>query len=90
MEQAVALDLARQGVQVALMVILPMMAVSLFIGLAVSVLQAVTSVQEATLTFVPKLIGIAVVLVILGNWMLIQLVNYTHICFQRVAAIGRL
>ena len=90
MEQAVALDLARQGVQVALMVILPMMAVSLFIGLAVSVLQAVTSVQEATLTFVPKLIGIAVVLVILGNWMLILLVNYTHICFQRVAAIGRL
>jgi flagellar biosynthetic protein FliQ len=90
MEQAYALDLARQGVQVALMVILPMLAVSLFIGLSVSVLQAVTSVQEATLTFVPKLIGIAVVLVIMGNWMLVQLVTYTHVCFERAAAIGRL
>jgi flagellar biosynthetic protein FliQ len=90
MEQGYALELARQGVQVAIMVLLPLMAVSLFIGLAVSVFQAVTQVQEATLTFVPKLLGIAVVLTIMGSWMITQMVGYTHLCFERIAAIGRL
>lgn len=90
MEQGFALQLAREGVQVALMVTLPVMAVSLFIGLLVSVFQAVTQVQEMTLTFVPKLLGIAAVLTFMGNWMLTQLVAYTHVCFERIAAVGRL
>ncbi len=90
LEQGYALELARQGVQVGLMVLLPLLAVSLFIGLLVSVFQAVTQVQEMTLTFVPKLIGIAVMLAIMGSWMLTQLVGYTHVCFERIAAIGRL
>lgn len=90
MEQSLALDLARQGVEVALMVLLPMLAVSLFIGLLVSVFQAVTSIQETTLTFVPKLVGIAAVLTVMGSWMLTQLVGYTHVCFERIASVGRL
>jgi len=90
MEQTYALDLARHGFQTALMVLLPLMAVSLFIGLLVSVFQAVTQVQEATLTFVPKLIGIALVLTFLGSWMLTQLVTFTHLSFSRIAEIGRI
>lgn len=90
MEQTYALQLAREGVQIALMVTLPVIAVSLFIGLLVSVFQAVTQVQEMTLTFVPKLIGIATVLTFMGSWMLTQLVAYTHLCFDRIAAVGRL
>jgi len=90
MEQTYALDLARHGFQTAILILLPMMAVSLFIGLTVSVFQAVTQVQEATLTFVPKLIGIAVVMTFLGSWMLTQLVSFTHLCFSRIAMIGRL
>jgi flagellar biosynthetic protein FliQ len=90
MEQGYALELARQGVQVALMVLLPLMAVSLFLGLLVSVFQAVTQVQEMTLTFVPKLLGVAAVLTFMGSWMLTQLVGYTHVCFQRIAEIGRI
>jgi flagellar biosynthetic protein FliQ len=90
MEQAYALEIGRQGIQVALMVLLPLLAVSLFIGLLVSVFQAVTQVQEMTLTFVPKLVGISVMLTIMGSWILTQLVAFTHLCFDRIAAIGRL
>ena len=90
MEQGFALELARQGVEVALMVLLPILSVALFTGLLVSVFQAVTQVQEATLTFVPKVLAIAVVLTFMGNWMLTQLVGFTHICFQRIASIGRI
>jgi flagellar biosynthetic protein FliQ len=90
MEQTYALDLARHGFQTALMVMLPLMAVSLFIGLLVSVFQSVTQIQEQTLTFVPKLLGIAAVVTFLGSWMLTQLVSFTHLCFTRIAEIGRL
>lgn len=88
MDQGVALELARQGMQVAIMVALPILAVSLFVGVLVSVFQAITSVQEMTLTFVPKLIGAALVGIFLGNWMLAQLVSFTHICFEHIARVN--
>lgn len=69
------------------MVALPVLAVSLFIGIAVSVFQAATSIQEMTLTFVPKLLGIIFVLFLLGSWMLTTLVSFTHVCFERIAHI---
>ncbi|HXH60003.1 MAG TPA: flagellar biosynthetic protein FliQ [Fimbriimonadaceae bacterium] len=82
------MDLARQGVMVAMMVSMPILAVALFFGLVVSVFQAVTQVQELTLTFVPKIIGAAVVLVTMGSWMLGTLVTYATVCFEQAARIG--
>jgi flagellar biosynthetic protein FliQ len=89
MEQGFALEISRQGIQVALIVILPLLAVSLAVGLLVSIFQAVTSVQETTLTFVPKMLAIALVLTFLGNWMMVQLIGFTHVCFERIATVGR-
>ncbi|MBR6469654.1 MAG: flagellar biosynthesis protein FliQ [Lachnospiraceae bacterium] len=54
----------------------PMLLISLIIGLSVSIFQTVTSIQEQTLTFVPKLVGIFVMLMILGNWMLNNMVGF--------------
>ena len=54
----------------------PMLLVAMAIGVFVSLFQAVTQVQEMSLTFVPKLIGVAAVLVFAGNWMLAQLVSW--------------
>lgn len=88
MEQANALNMAQQGVQVAIMVLMPILSVSLFFGLSVSVFQALTQVQEMTLTFAPKLIGVAVVLSTMGNWMLGSVVTYTHACLERVGTVG--
>ena len=88
MDQGSVLEIGRQGMQVALMVALPMLAVSLFLGVLVSIFQAITQVQEATLTFVPKLVGIGLVLTFMGSWMLTTLVTFTHVCFQHMAKLG--
>jgi flagellar biosynthetic protein FliQ len=87
MDSKLALDLAQQGMQVALMVSLPVLAVALFVGLAVSVFQAVTQVHEMTLTFVPKLVGAAVAMGLLGQWMLQKLVAFTLYCFDHAARV---
>ena len=89
MDQGSVIEVGRQGMQVALMVSLPMLAVSLFIGLLVSVFQAITQVQEATLTFVPKLVGIGIVITFMGGWMLTTLVSFTTLCFQHMAHLGK-
>lgn len=90
MNQGVVIDLGRQALQVALMVSLPILAVSLFLGVIVSVFQAITQVQEVTLTFVPKIIGAGLMLLFLGNWMLTTLVAFTTTCLQRAGEIGHL
>ena len=88
MNQALALDTARLGMQTGLMVSLPILATSLFLGLIVSVFQAVTQIQESTLAFVPKLIGVAVAVAIMGNWMIGTMVQFLQLCFMRAAHLG--
>jgi flagellar biosynthetic protein FliQ len=65
----------------------PVLAVSLALGLAVSLFQSVTQIQEATLSFVPKLAGVAVVIVVAGNWMLNQLVAFTNQLFKLIPSL---
>lgn len=70
------------------MVSLPILAVTLFLGLLVSVFQAITQVQEMTLTFVPKLIGVGLVMTFMGGWMLNTLVKFTVLCITKTATVG--
>lgn len=88
MDHTFVLDVGRQGIEVALMVALPILAVTLFLGLLVSVFQAITQVQEQTLTFVPKLVGVGLVLTFMGSWMLNTLVRFTAMCLERIATVG--
>lgn len=83
MDQSIALDIAQKGMEVALMVSLPVLALTLFIGLAVSVFQALTQIQEMTLTYVPKLLAVCALIVGMGNWMLGQLVQFTIYCLEQ-------
>jgi flagellar biosynthetic protein FliQ len=55
---------------------LPMLLTSMVIGLTVSIFQTVTSIQEQTLTFVPKVIGVFIMIMLVGNWMLTELSGY--------------
>jgi flagellar biosynthetic protein FliQ len=87
MQNGEVLLISRQAMEVALMVALPLLSVSLFIGILVSVFQAATSIQEMTLTFVPKVLGFALVVFLLGSWMLTTLVGFTHLCFERIAHV---
>ena len=72
-------EMVRQALYVILETALPLLLVSMAIGLIVSIFQTVTSIQEQTLTFVPKLIGIFLTLMILGGWMMNTMVEYTTI-----------
>jgi flagellar biosynthesis protein FliQ len=65
----------------------PVLIVSLALGLAISLIQSVTQIQEATLTFVPKLAGVAVVLIFAGNWMLHTLLDFTRQMFDLIPSL---
>ncbi len=69
-------DMIRDGLFIVLKTALPLLLVSLCIGLIVSIFQTVTSIQEQTLTFVPKIIGVFLALILLGNWMMNNMVDY--------------
>lgn len=77
MNQDTVVNLASQAMSLSLKVAGPLLLVGLVVGLLVSVFQAVTQIQEQSLTLIPKIVGIAVVVVLLGPWMLGQLVSYT-------------
>ena len=62
----------------------PVLLTALLIGFAVSLFQSVTQIQEVTLTFVPKLAGVALVIVVSGHWMLGQLISFTHQLFDMI------
>ena len=66
----------------------PPLMVALGVGLIISLLQAITQINEATLAFVPKVLAIGVALVLLGPFMLSTLSDYTHTLFDRLIAIG--
>lgn len=65
----------------------PVLAVSLIIGFGVSLMQSVTQIQEFTLTFVPKLIGLGLVLLLGGSWMLAELESFTRHLFDLVPSL---
>jgi len=79
-----AIEILRQLVTTSLMVVSPILLASLVVGLAVSMLQSVTSIQEQTLSFVPKLLAIALVLVIAAPWILRQLMQFTIMYILRI------
>ncbi len=70
-------EMARDALFLIIEVSLPILLVSLIIGLIISIFQTVTSIQEQTLTFVPKIIGVFLALVLLGPWMMGSMVEYT-------------
>ena len=84
MTDTAVIDIALKMMMVAAKVSAPILIVSLAIGLAISLFQSVTQIQEVTLTFVPKLAGVAVVILVSGNWMLGQLVSFTQELFNLI------
>jgi flagellar biosynthetic protein FliQ len=82
------LSLARDSSLVMLYVAGPILGAGLVTGVVVSIFQAVTQVQEASLSFVPKLIAILLVLAFLGHWMLAQLLTYTIGLYSNLNAWG--
>ena len=87
MTDSTVLDIALQTKLVALKLSAPILATSLAIGFAISLFQAMTQIQEFTLSFVPKVIGVGVALIVSGNWMLHTLMDFTVDLFERVPTL---
>ncbi len=84
MNQDTVVNLASQAMSLALKVAGPLLLAALLVGLIVSVFQAVTQIQEQSLSLIPKIVAVAVVIVVLGPWMLGQLVSYTTSLFTSI------
>jgi flagellar biosynthetic protein FliQ len=84
MDQNTAVNMAGQAMTLAMEVGGPLLLVGLTVGLVVSLFQAVTQIQEQTLSFIPKIVGVGVVIIVLGPWMLNQLVDYTQNLFLSI------
>ena len=87
MNDASVTEIAIQSIMLATKLAGPILIVSLLIGLGVGLVQSATQIQEQTLAFVPKLIGIALVIVLTGNWMLAQIISFTQGLFDLVPSL---
>jgi flagellar biosynthetic protein FliQ len=89
MTPEMVLGIARQAIQVTLLVSLPILGIGLLVGVVISLLQAATQIQEMTLTFVPKIVSIFVGLLLLLPWIMNQLMAFTVEMFNNISTIIR-
>ena len=87
MNQDTVVNLATQAMTLGFEVAGPILLVGLVIGLAVSLFQAVTQIQEQSLSFIPKIVGLALVIIILGPWMLDKLINYVTNLYMSIPSL---
>lgn len=88
MNQSQVIDVAREAIFVLLQVSVPLMVIGLVVGLAIAILQALTQIQEVTLTFVPKIILMFLALLVLLPFMLDRLLGFMAGIADRIAGLG--
>jgi flagellar biosynthesis protein FliQ len=88
MNQATVIELARETVFTALLLAAPALGVGLLVGVGVAIFQAVTSVQEQTMTLVPKLFCVIATILLILPWMLTTLLEFTRRMFGGIATLG--
>ena len=84
MSPETVMTIGQRALEMTLMLAAPMLLVGLLIGILVGIFQAATQINEMTLSFIPKLLGIAATLVLAGPWMLKQLVGYTRMLSESI------
>jgi len=87
MDSAMVVDIGRQALWATLIVSAPLLGVALIVGLVIGVIQAATSINEMTLSFIPKVVSLSMALLLFGSWMLGTLVDFTRGIFQRIPAL---
>jgi flagellar biosynthetic protein FliQ len=89
MTQEFVIGLARQAIELTLMLAMPMLGLGLVVGLAISIFQAVTQIQEMTLTFVPKIVAVLLGLLVAFPWLMNRLVDFTRNLFEQIPNFTR-
>jgi flagellar biosynthetic protein FliQ len=89
MENEFAIEVVNQAMKVTLMLAAPMLIGALLVGVLVSIFQAVTQINEQTLSFIPKILVVVATLVIFSPWMMETMVSYTHDLFTSIPELIR-
>jgi flagellar biosynthesis protein FliQ len=87
MTDAAVVQIALQAIMISAKLAAPILVVSLAIGLGISILQSVTQIQEVTLTFVPKIAGVGIVILLSGHWMLREIIAFTQTLFTELPSL---
>lgn len=87
METSAVLDVAVQAMVLAAKLAAPILITSLVVGFSISLVQSVTQIQEVTLSFVPKAAAVAIMLIVCGNWMIGEMVAFTHAMFGMIPSL---
>ena len=87
MDTSTVVELGTQALWITMLVSAPLLLVALGVGLVVGVVQAATSVNEATLSFIPKLVAMSVTLAVVGGWQIATLVDYMRALFLRIPTL---
>ncbi len=87
MTDATVIDIAQKSLMLAITICAPVLGFGLTVGLAVSIFQAATQIHEMTLTFIPKILAVAVAIAIFGQWMLTQTVSFTTELLENIPAL---
>ncbi len=84
MDQGIVIDVAQEAIKVVLMIAAPILGLGLLVGLIVSIVQATTQIQEATLSFIPKIIVVSLALLVFGPWMMNIMYEFTVRLFENI------
>ncbi|MFI4894879.1 MAG: flagellar biosynthesis protein FliQ [Steroidobacterales bacterium] len=87
MSPETVMTIGQRALEMTMMLAAPMLLVGLVIGILVGIFQAATQINEMTLSFIPKLLGVATTLVIAGPWMLKQLIGYTRLLIESIPSL---
>ena len=87
MDTATVIDLARQALWMTMLISAPLLLVALVVGVVVGIFQAATSINEMTLSFIPKVVSMAAALAVVGSWQLTMLVDYMRKIFERIPGL---
>ncbi len=87
MDASTVIDLGRQALWITMLISAPLLLVALAIGLFIGIIQAATSINEMTLSFIPKIAALGITLAIFGGWQINTLVDYTREIFMRIPSL---
>ena len=87
LDTALVVDLGRQALWMTMLISAPILGIGLIVGLTGGVFQAATSINEQTLSFIPKLVALGVTLALAGGWMINTMVDYTRVLFGRIPTL---
>ena len=87
LDTALVVDLGRQALWMTMLISAPILGIGLLVGLTVGIFQAATSINEQTLSVIPKLVAMAVTMALAGGWMINTMVDYTRVLFGRIPTL---